>query len=107
MTDHCIGVLGSHSAEEVGINPKTNGFDTVIVYQKGRDGLYTEYNSFLYTHKIVLNSFNDLLKPFNPFHPNGSQYSYYYFEEPMSTGRRIAREIKEAVQNNTIAKVVS
>jgi 5-formaminoimidazole-4-carboxamide-1-(beta)-D-ribofuranosyl 5'-monophosphate synthetase len=40
-------------------------------------------------------------------YPNGSQYSCYYFEEPMSTGRRIAREIKEAVQNNLIEKVVS
>ncbi|MFX1515406.1 MAG: formate--phosphoribosylaminoimidazolecarboxamide ligase [Promethearchaeota archaeon] len=40
-------------------------------------------------------------------YPNGSQYSCYYFEEPMSTGRRIAREIKEAIQNNIIEKVVS
>jgi len=63
--DYCIGVLGSHSAEEVGISAKTNGFDTVVVCQKGRDELYTEYNSFLYSHKIVLNRFNDLLDPFN------------------------------------------
>ncbi|MFX0183963.1 MAG: formate--phosphoribosylaminoimidazolecarboxamide ligase [Candidatus Hodarchaeota archaeon] len=40
-------------------------------------------------------------------YPNGSQYSCYYFEEPMSTGRRIAREIKEAIQNDAIEKVVS
>jgi len=40
-------------------------------------------------------------------YPNGSQYSCYYFEEPMSTGRRIAREIKEAIHNNVIEKVVS
>ncbi|MFX0123404.1 MAG: DUF1297 domain-containing protein [Candidatus Hodarchaeota archaeon] len=64
-SNHCIGVLGSHSAEEVGISAKANGFDTVVVCQKGRDQLYTEYNSFLYTHKIVLNSFNDLLEPSN------------------------------------------
>ncbi|MFX0152675.1 MAG: DUF1297 domain-containing protein [Candidatus Hodarchaeota archaeon] len=63
--DYCIGVLGSHSAEEVGISARANGFDTVIVCQKGRDMLYTEVNSFLYTHKIVLNRFNDLVKPEN------------------------------------------
>lgn len=28
----------------------------------------------------------------------GSSYSDYYFKEPMSTGRRIAREIKEAIE---------
>ncbi|MFX1515405.1 MAG: DUF1297 domain-containing protein [Promethearchaeota archaeon] len=63
--NYCIGVLGSHSAEEVGISAKTNGFDTVVVCQKGRDQLYTEHNSFLYTHKIVLDRFNELIRPEN------------------------------------------
>ena len=40
-------------------------------------------------------------------YPLGSQYSCYYFDEPMSTGRRIAREIKEAKQNDSLEKVVS
>ncbi|MFX0085541.1 MAG: formate--phosphoribosylaminoimidazolecarboxamide ligase [Candidatus Hodarchaeota archaeon] len=40
-------------------------------------------------------------------YPYGSQYSCYYFDEPMSTGRRIAREIKEARQLNLLEKVVS
>lgn len=40
-------------------------------------------------------------------YPSGSQYSCYYFKEPMSTGRRIARELKEAIQEGIIERVVS
>jgi 5-formaminoimidazole-4-carboxamide-1-(beta)-D-ribofuranosyl 5'-monophosphate synthetase len=33
---------------------------------------------------------------------NGSPYSWLYYDEPMSTGRRIAREIKNAVKDNKL-----
>ncbi|HDJ89572.1 MAG TPA: DUF1297 domain-containing protein, partial [Thermoprotei archaeon] len=33
-------------------------------------------------------------------------YSWYYFNEPMSMGRRIAREIKIAIENNMLDKIV-
>ncbi len=36
----------------------------------------------------------------------GSPYSYYYFEEPMSTGRRIAREIKEGKKREQLEKII-
>ncbi len=39
-------------------------------------------------------------------YPTGSQYSCYIFEDLMSTGRRIAREIKVASANDALAKVV-
>lgn len=39
-------------------------------------------------------------------YPTGSPYSCYLFKEPMSTGRRIAREIKEAIKKNTLKKIV-
>jgi len=39
-------------------------------------------------------------------YPQGSQYSCYIFDEQMSTGRRIAREIKTASQKDALAKVV-
>jgi 5-formaminoimidazole-4-carboxamide-1-(beta)-D-ribofuranosyl 5'-monophosphate synthetase len=63
--NYTVGVLGSHSAEEVGISAKSNNFATLVVCQKGRDELYTKYNNFLFTHKIVLEKFNDLIKPEN------------------------------------------
>ncbi|MFX0016840.1 MAG: formate--phosphoribosylaminoimidazolecarboxamide ligase [Promethearchaeota archaeon] len=40
-------------------------------------------------------------------YPHGSQYTCYYFHEPMSTGRRIARELKEAIELNILEKVLS
>ncbi len=37
---------------------------------------------------------------------NGSPYSWLYYNEPMSTGRRIAREIKHAINNNTLPLIL-
>jgi 5-formaminoimidazole-4-carboxamide-1-(beta)-D-ribofuranosyl 5'-monophosphate synthetase len=41
----------------------------------------------------------------NPF-INGSPYSWLRYDEPMSTGRRIAREIKTAIETNQLEKVL-
>jgi 5-formaminoimidazole-4-carboxamide-1-(beta)-D-ribofuranosyl 5'-monophosphate synthetase len=40
-------------------------------------------------------------------YPHGSAYSYYLFNEPMSTGRRIAREIKRAVDVHRLEELLS
>lgn len=37
---------------------------------------------------------------------NGSPYTYLNYSEPMSTGRRIAREIKNAVKSNRLKEVL-
>lgn len=37
---------------------------------------------------------------------DGSPYSYYYYDEPMSMGRRIAREIKEAVKMGSLHELI-
>lgn len=58
-----IGVLGSHSAEEVGIAAKSAGFKTVVVCQKGREALYAKHNSFLFDNIIILDKFSDITKP--------------------------------------------
>jgi len=39
-------------------------------------------------------------------YPEGSPYSPYFYEEPMSTGRRIAREIKECAKRGLLDKVI-
>lgn len=57
-----IGMIGSHSAEEIGIAAKANGFRTVIVCQKGREQLYTKYNKHLYDEILILDSFKDILQ---------------------------------------------
>jgi len=37
--------------------------------------------------------------------PGGSPYTYYKYSEPMSTGRRISRELKTAIQMNMLDRV--
>ncbi|MDD9953565.1 MAG: formate--phosphoribosylaminoimidazolecarboxamide ligase [Candidatus Woesearchaeota archaeon] len=41
----------------------------------------------------------------NPF-VDGSPYSYLKYDEPMSTGRRIARDIKQAIEQDRINEVI-
>ncbi|OGE31470.1 5-formaminoimidazole-4-carboxamide-1-(beta)-D-ribofuranosyl 5'-monophosphate synthetase [Candidatus Daviesbacteria bacterium RIFCSPHIGHO2_02_FULL_36_13] len=40
------------------------------------------------------------------FFINGSPYTYLLYDEPMSTGRRIAREIKDAISKNKLKEVL-
>ena len=61
MKKPTIGMLGSHSAEEIGMAAKSNGFETVVVCQSGRERLYTVYNKHLYDHVIVLDRFGDMI----------------------------------------------
>lgn len=56
-----IGMIGSHSAEEIGVSAKSHRFPTVIVCQKGREKLYATYNKHLYDNVIVLDHFRDIL----------------------------------------------
>jgi len=56
-----VGVLGSHSAEEVGVSAKSMGLPTVVVCQKGREALYAKYNRHLYDYIILLEKFSDII----------------------------------------------
>jgi 5-formaminoimidazole-4-carboxamide-1-(beta)-D-ribofuranosyl 5'-monophosphate synthetase len=59
----CIGVLGSHSALEIASGAKQEGFETVVVCQKGRDKTYTKYYKNVFDHTILLDQFSDITKP--------------------------------------------
>ncbi|MBT5823512.1 DUF1297 domain-containing protein, partial [Candidatus Peregrinibacteria bacterium] len=41
----------------------------------------------------------------NPF-TNGSPYSWLRYNEPMSTGRRLAREIKQGIESNRLEELL-
>ncbi len=56
-----IGMIGSHSAEEIAISAKANGFETLVFCQKGREKFYQHYNKHLYDHVLVLDNFKDIL----------------------------------------------
>jgi len=58
-------MLGSHSAEEIAVSAKSNGFSTVVVCQEGRDKLYSVYNKHLYDHIIILEHFRDIIEDEN------------------------------------------
>ncbi len=56
-----IGVLGSHSAEEVGVSAKSMGFQTVVICQVGREALYAKYNRHLFDHVIMVKKFSEMV----------------------------------------------
>ena len=58
-----IGVLGSHSALEIASGARQEGFQTVVVCQKGREKTYTRYYENLFDHIIMLDKFQDIVKP--------------------------------------------
>jgi 5-formaminoimidazole-4-carboxamide-1-(beta)-D-ribofuranosyl 5'-monophosphate synthetase len=60
-----IGVLGSHSALEVAHGAKQEGFETVVVCQKGREKTYTRYYRNLFDHVLLLDKFVDTVKEEN------------------------------------------
>ena len=57
-----IGVLGSHSALEIAHGAKQEGFQTVVVCQKGREKTYAKHYRKLFDHIILLDKFSDIVK---------------------------------------------
>jgi 5-formaminoimidazole-4-carboxamide-1-(beta)-D-ribofuranosyl 5'-monophosphate synthetase len=55
-----IGVLGSHSALEIASGAKQEGFETVVVCQKGRDKTYTKYYRNVFDHVLMLDNFSEI-----------------------------------------------
>jgi 5-formaminoimidazole-4-carboxamide-1-(beta)-D-ribofuranosyl 5'-monophosphate synthetase len=55
-----IGVLGSHSALEIASGAKQEGFETVVVCQKGRDKTYTKYYKNIFDHFLMLDKFSQI-----------------------------------------------
>ena len=55
-----IGVLGSHSALEIASGAKQEGYETVVVCQKGREKTYTKYYRNLFDHVIMLDKFSEI-----------------------------------------------
>lgn len=56
-----IGVLGSHSALEIAYGAKKEGFNTLVVCQKGREATYTKHYNNLFDHHIILEQFKDMV----------------------------------------------
>ena len=57
-----IGVLGSHSALEIAHGAKQEGFETVVLCQRGREKTYTKYYRNLFDHIMLLDKFADIVE---------------------------------------------
>ncbi len=57
-----IGILGSHSALEIAHGARQEGFETVVICQKGREKTYTKYYRNLFTHVLLLDKFEDIMR---------------------------------------------
>lgn len=60
-----VGVLGSHSALEIAHGAKQEGFETVVVCQKGREKTYIKYYDNLFDHALLLDKFADIVQENN------------------------------------------
>jgi len=60
-----IGVLGSHSALEIGHGAKQESLEVVVVCQKGREKTYTKHYRNLFDHTLVLDKFAHIVKDDN------------------------------------------
>jgi 5-formaminoimidazole-4-carboxamide-1-(beta)-D-ribofuranosyl 5'-monophosphate synthetase len=60
-----IGVLGSHSALEIGHGAKQEGFEVVVVCQKGREKTYTKHYKNLFDHVLLLDKFAHIVEEEN------------------------------------------
>jgi len=58
-----VGVLGSHSALEIGYGAKQEGLETVIICEKGREKIYQHVYHNLFDHLIIVDQFSDLVNP--------------------------------------------
>jgi len=117
-----IGVLGSHSALEMGHGAKQEGFEVVVVCQKGREKTYTKHYKNLFDHVVLLDKFADIIKEENQaklrhlntiFVPNRS-FSVYTgydnieqkFNVPLLGNRFMLRSEERNVPNNQYDLIV-
>ena len=111
-----IGVLGSHSALEIGHGAKQERFEVVVVCQKGREKTYTKHYKNLFDHVMLLDNFVDMIREENQdilrglntvFVPNRS-FSVYVgydnieekFSVPILGNRYILRSEERDVPRN-------
>lgn len=111
-----IGVLGSHSALEVAHGAKQEGFETVVVCQRGREKTYTKYYRNLFDHVILLDKFSSIVESENQrklielntiFVPNRSFSVYVGYDDiekrfavPIFGNRHILRIEERGVERN-------
>lgn len=111
-----VGVLGSHSALEIGHGAKQEGFEVVVICQKGREKTYTKHYKNLFDHVLLLDKFSDMVNEENQqklrelntvFIPNRSFSVYVGYDDienkllvPMLGNRYILRSEERNAPRN-------
>ncbi|MFP3953813.1 MAG: DUF1297 domain-containing protein [Candidatus Acetothermia bacterium] len=111
-----VGVLGSHSALEIGYGAKEEGLKTLVVCERGRETTYTDHYHHLFDHIILVDEFMDMVKPGvqkqirdlrTIFVPNRSFATYVGYDRiekdflvPIIGNRKILRAEERYEENN-------
>lgn len=111
-----VGVLGSHSALEVGYGAKQENMDTLVVCERGREKTYTDHYHNLFDHIILVDEFKDMadseiVEKMRDLHtifvPNRSFATYVGYDRienqffvPIIGNRRILRAEERYEDNN-------
>lgn len=111
-----IGVLGSHSALEIGHGAKQEGYETMVVCEKGREKTYTKHYNNLFDHVLLLDDFQDMVQERNQekirekntlFVPNRSFSVYVGYDNieeelkvPLLGSRKLLRTEERDLEEN-------
>ena len=77
-----------------------------MISKKGLFGPFCLETIITSTEEIYVIEISARIVAGTNFFINGSPYTYLLYDEPMSTGRRIAREIKDAISKNKLKEVL-
>ena len=79
--DITIGVLGSHSALEMGHGARQEGFEVAVICQRGREKTYTKHYKNLFDHVLILDKFMDEYRKAPPHKKRGYKDLHSMFQK--------------------------
>ncbi len=100
-----LAVRESMMAEAVAMAERVVKASQKLIPSKGLFGPFCLETIITSSEEIYVIEISARIVAGTNFFINGSPYTYLLYDEPMSTGRRIAREIKNAVKSNKLKEV--
>lgn len=101
-----MAVRESMIAQAVDMAERVINVSQKLMSPKGLIGPFCLETIITSTEEIYVIEISARIVAGTNFFINGSPYTYLLYDEPMSTGRRIAREIKNAIKKNKLKEVL-
>ncbi len=101
-----LAVRESMLAEAVSMAERVVETSRKLIPEKGLFGPFCLETIITSSEEIYVIEISARIVAGTNFFINGSPYTYLLYDEPMSTGRRIAREIKNAINLNKLKEVL-